>query len=89
MNLSSTSAALTEFGLYFDVRHRALRAAKCVLDMVMQRTAISQFDDDICFVFANSGIGNRFHAVSGHLQSGAVFGDELDSDANEAFELDK
>ena len=34
-------------------------------------------------------IGNRFHAVSGHLQSGAVFGDELDSDANEAFELDK
>ena len=32
-------------------------------------------------------IGNRFYAASGHLQSGAVFGDAMDSDANDAFEL--
>jgi N-acetylneuraminic acid mutarotase len=33
-------------------------------------------------------IGNRFYAVSGHLQSGAVFGDAMDSDVNEALPLE-
>ena len=34
-------------------------------------------------------ITNRFHVVSGHLQSGAVFGTPMDSDANDGFELDR
>ena len=33
-------------------------------------------------------LGNRFHAVSGHIQSGNVFGDQMDSNANEAITLD-
>lgn len=31
--------------------------------------------------------GNRFYVVSGHLQSGNIYGDALDSDENDAFEL--
>jgi N-acetylneuraminic acid mutarotase len=32
-------------------------------------------------------IGDHFYVVSGHMQSAAVFGDAMDSDANDAFEL--
>jgi N-acetylneuraminic acid mutarotase len=32
-------------------------------------------------------IGNRFYVVSGHLQSGAIYGDALDSDETDAFEI--
>ena len=32
-------------------------------------------------------VGKRFHVISGHIQSGAVFGDPMDSNENNAFEL--